>query len=137
MTAISEWRRISIVPHLALLAIGIASAVADAATSRASPDRAAVDVSEQWQKIDLQSPLRAASEVELLIQTDGPRITGLIRIPGAPASNFDTGSGKKVVDLINARDGADGYAEITAVEVLFTQTAPGQSFMVAPLGYDD
>jgi hypothetical protein len=63
MTAILEWRRISIVHHLALLAIGIASAVADAATSRASPDRAAVDVSEQWQKIDLQSPLAALDAV--------------------------------------------------------------------------
>jgi hypothetical protein len=28
----------------------------------------------------------------------------LIRIPGAPASNFDTGKGSTVVDLINAGD---------------------------------
>jgi hypothetical protein len=58
-------------------------------------------------------------------------MTGLIRIPGAPASNFDTGDGKTVVDLINAGDEAGGYAAITAVELLFTQAAPGQPFLVA------
>jgi hypothetical protein len=43
---------------------------------------------------------------------------GLIRIPGAPASNFDTGNGKTVVDPINVADRAGGYAEVTTVEVL-------------------
>lgn len=54
---------------------------------------------------------------------------GLIRIPGAPASNFDTGKGLTVVDLINAGD-QKGDAEIVAVEILFTQTMPGQSYQV-------
>ncbi|MFB6418982.1 hypothetical protein [Bradyrhizobium tunisiense] len=49
---------------------------------------------------------------------------GLIRIPGAPASNFDTGQGLTVVDLINVGNDAKGYAEIFAVEIVFTQAAP-------------
>jgi hypothetical protein len=54
-------------------------------------------------------------------------MTGLIRILGAPASNFDTGNGKAVVDLINFGDKIGGYAEITAVEVLFTKVVPVHS----------
>lgn len=97
----------------------------------------AVESLEQWQRIALQSPPRAASQVTILIQTEGPRMTGLIRVPGGPASNFDTGDGKTVVDLINARDEAGGYAEISTVEVRFSQAAPGQPFLVAPIGYED
>ena len=63
-------------------------------------------------------------------------MTGLIRIPGAPASNFDTGTGKTVVDLINARHGAEGYAEIATFDVLFVKAMPGQQFFVAPIGYE-
>jgi hypothetical protein len=37
-----------------------------------------------------------------------------------------------VVDLINARDRAGGYVEITTVEVLFTQAAPRQPFLTLP-----
>jgi len=55
---------------------------------------------------------------------------GFIRIPGAPASNFDTGSGLTVVDLINVGDDNKGYAEIVALEILFTQTMPGQFYEV-------
>jgi hypothetical protein len=55
---------------------------------------------------------------------------GLIWIPGAPASNFDTGKGLTVVDLINVGDDASGYAEIVALEILFIQTTPSQSFSV-------
>jgi hypothetical protein len=62
-------------------------------------------------------------------------MTGLIRIPGAPASNFDTGNGKAVVVLINVSDGVKGYAEITTLEVRFTQAIAGQQFFVAPIGY--
>ena len=74
--------------------------------------------------------------VEVLIETNGPPMSGVIRIPGSPASNFDTGRGKTVVDLINAS--ANGAApQITSVEVRFTRTMPGQSFLVIPLGYKD
>lgn len=55
---------------------------------------------------------------------------GLIRIPGAPASNFDTGKGSTVVDLINVGDERNGYAEIVDLEILFTQTTLGQSYRV-------
>lgn len=55
---------------------------------------------------------------------------GLIRIPGAPASNFDTGSGLTVVDLINVGNDSRGYADIVALEILFTQTMPRQFYEV-------
>jgi hypothetical protein len=55
---------------------------------------------------------------------------GLIRVPGAPASNFDTGKGLTVVDLINVGDDTNGYAEIVALEIVFTQAAPGQYYQV-------
>ncbi|MCP3411525.1 hypothetical protein [Bradyrhizobium sp. CCGB01] len=55
---------------------------------------------------------------------------GLIRIPGAPASNFDTGKGLTVVELINVGDEDKGYPEIVALEILFTQTTLGQSYQV-------
>ncbi|WP_158670516.1 hypothetical protein [Bradyrhizobium guangdongense] len=55
---------------------------------------------------------------------------GLIRIPGAPPSNFDTGRGLTVVDLINVGDEANGYAEIVALEIVFTQAMPGQYYQV-------
>jgi hypothetical protein len=64
-------------------------------------------------------------------------MTGLIRVPGAPASNFDTENGKTVVDLINVRNAAKGYAEIAELELLFTLTAPGQTFLVIPIGYEE
>src|SRR5690242_12295943 len=67
----------------------------------------------EWQRIELQSPSRNASSVELLIQTAGPSMTGLIRIPGLPPSNFDTGYGKTVVDLINAGVGSEANSQIT------------------------
>jgi hypothetical protein len=127
-----------VLPCLSLLLGGIvASAVADAATPSASVGGSAVETSEQWQTVELQSSPRGAAQVEVLIQTDGPRMTGLIRIPGAPASNFDTGIGKTVVDLVNVGDETAGYAEITTVEVQFTQAASGQPFLGAPVGYED
>ncbi|SEN82205.1 hypothetical protein [Bradyrhizobium sp. OK095] len=62
---------------------------------------------------------------------------GLIRIPGAPASNFDTGKGLTVVDLINVGDEAKGYAEIVALEIVLTQTAPGQYYQVFAVDHID
>jgi hypothetical protein len=55
---------------------------------------------------------------------------GLVRIPGGLASNFDTDQGTAVVDLINPGDEDRGYAEIVALEIVFTQTTPGQLFSV-------
>jgi len=91
---------------------------------------------DQWQRIDFRSaPLsvRKAGEIRVAIQTRGPSMLGLIRIPGSTASNFDTGRGHTVVDLINIGDGAKGYVEIVALEVLFTQSAPDQPFEVIAL----
>ncbi|MBH5373506.1 hypothetical protein [Bradyrhizobium glycinis] len=60
---------------------------------------------------------------------------GLIRIPGAPASNFDTGKGLTLVELINVGDEAKGYAEIVALEIVFTQTSPDQYYRVFAVDY--
>ena len=40
-----------------------------------------------------------------------------------------------VVDLINVGDEARGYAEIVALEVLFTESMPGQSFWILTVDY--
>lgn len=88
---------------------------------------------DQWQRIDFRSEqleVRTAPEIKVAIQTRGPSMQGLIRIPGAPASNFDTGRGLTMVDLINAGDGMGGNSEIVALEILFTQTTRGQFFQV-------
>ncbi|MDA9450769.1 MULTISPECIES: hypothetical protein [unclassified Bradyrhizobium] len=50
----------------------------------------------QWQRIDFpysQPSRRNAPQIKIAIRTKGPSMQGLIRIPGAPASNFDTGKG--------------------------------------------
>jgi hypothetical protein len=60
-------------------------------------------------------------------------MTGLIRLPGVYASNFDTGKGTTVVDLINAGDELKGYREVVALEILFTERMPGQSFRLVAL----
>lgn len=78
-----------------------------------------------WRRIDFRSsglPRRKAAKIKVAIQTKGPSMQGLIRIPGAPLSNFDTGSGLTVVDLINAGNDAKSYAEIVALEMMFTRT---------------
>jgi hypothetical protein len=62
---------------------------------------------------------------------------GLIRIPGAPASNFDTGKGLTVFDLINAGDETRGYSEIVALEIFLTQRDLGQSYNVYVVDYGD
>lgn len=95
---------------------------------------------EKWQWIDFRSSglsQRKTAQIKVAIQTKGPSMQGLIRIPGAPASNFDTGKGLTVVDLINAGDEAKGYREIVALEILFTQTGCGQSYQVFAVDYGD
>lgn len=107
-----------------------------------SPDVAAIDPAtgpryvghasadfDQWQRIDFRSErlaVRTAPQIKVAIQTRGPAMHGLIRIPGAPASNFDTGKWLTVVDLINVGDEIEGYSEIVALEIVLTQTTPGQ-----------
>ncbi|WP_256807508.1 hypothetical protein [Bradyrhizobium sp. Bra64] len=93
---------------------------------------AAVEI-EQWQRIDFRSgraPFRRAGQIKVAISTKGPSLQGLIRIPGALASNFDTGNGMTVVDLTNAGDDNSGYADIVALEIFLTQTMPGQFYEV-------
>lgn len=88
---------------------------------------------DQWERVPLRSEQRfshRASQIKVAIQTRGPSMQGLIRIPGAPASNFDTGPGMTVVDLINVGDETRGYTNIIALEILFTQRALGQSYQV-------
>jgi hypothetical protein len=95
---------------------------------------------DNWQRIHFQSaqfPPRAASQIKIAIQTSGPRMLGRIRIPGAPASNFDTGNGLTVVDLINVGDKTKGFADIGALEVQFTQVNPGQRFLILTIKYED
>ncbi|MCK1285430.1 hypothetical protein IVB41_16040 [Bradyrhizobium sp. 44] len=88
---------------------------------------------DQWQRIDFRSsglPRRNAAQIKVAIRTKGLSMQGLIRIPGAPASNFDTGNGLTVVDLINVGNASRGYADIVALEILFTETMPGQFYEV-------
>jgi len=88
---------------------------------------------DQWQRIDFRSsglPRRNTAQIKVAIRTKGPSMQGLIRIPGAPASNFDTGRGLSVVDLINVGNDSGSYAEIVALEILFTQTMPEQFYEV-------
>jgi hypothetical protein len=87
--------------------------------------------------IDEGLPPHNASEIKVAIQTKGPPMQGLIRIPGGIASNFDTGKGMTVVDLINVGNNVRGYADIVALEVRFTQAAPGQTFWVLTVDYVD
>lgn len=115
-----------------------ASAAIDPIESPMHMGRASGDL-DQWQRIDFSSigvPLRKTAQIKVTISTKGPSIQGLIRIPGAPASNFDTGRGVTVVDLINARDETKGYYEIVALEVFFTQRALGQSYEIYVVDHD-
>jgi hypothetical protein len=92
---------------------------------------------DHWLRVDLRSitPPRNVSELRIAIRTNGPSIQGLVRIPGGIASNFDTGSGTTVVDLINVGGKIEGYAGIVAVEVLLKQPTPDQSFDVWVVDY--
>jgi len=88
---------------------------------------------DEWQRINLRPARnfsRRAPQIRVAIETKGPSMQGLVRIPGGLASNFDTGHGLTVVELFNPGDEARGYAEIIAIEIAFTQTIPGQVFRV-------
>jgi hypothetical protein len=92
---------------------------------------------ERWQRIDFRSnrPLQNVSQIKIAIQTKGPSLQGMIRIPGGIASNFNTGDGITVVDLINVGDETSGYADVDALEVLFTKSMPDQSFWIVTVDY--
>jgi len=62
-------------------------------------------------------------------------MAGLIRIPGGIASNFESGNGSTIIDLINRGNPRTGHAEITEVEILFTETDKDQPFEILPMGY--
>ncbi|WP_063684708.1 hypothetical protein [Bradyrhizobium stylosanthis] len=88
---------------------------------------------DQWQRVDFRASglsRQNAAQIKVVIRTKGPSMQGLIRILGAPASNFDTGKGTTIVDLINVGNNSNGYADIVALEILFTQTMPGQFYEV-------
>ncbi|MCK1651598.1 hypothetical protein IVA88_09150 [Bradyrhizobium sp. 149] len=60
----------------------------------------------------------------------GPSLEALVRLPGGLASNFETGSGTAVVDLINLGDETRGYSDIIALDIAFAQSIPGQASRV-------
>ena len=137
---ITAMRRISRFALIALLGLVTpAIAALDLMASSMHEGRASGDL-DQWQRIDFRSSgptRRKAAQIKVAIQTKGPSMQGLIRIPGAPASNFDTGKGLTVVDLINAGDEAKGYAEIVALEILFTQRMPDQFYQIFAVDHGD
>jgi hypothetical protein len=107
-----------IMSGLALLALIAPTAAVDPATG---PMYLGQATGELDQRIDFRSarpPLRSASQIKIAIQTKGPPMQGLIRIPGGIASNFNTGKGMTVVDLINVGDKTTGYGEIVALKIL-------------------
>lgn len=116
-----------------VLPLGLPPSIA-AVTPVADPaytDRASGDL-DAWQRIAFQprDTLKGAPQIKVAIETGGPNMQGLVRLPGGLASNFDTGRGRTVVDLINPGDDARGYAEIVAIEIAFTQSVRGQVFRV-------
>lgn len=142
----SRWREFFIGSSMGFVALIIGLMTLDV------PTRAAIDPAtgfmygaqaagdlDQWQRIDFRSErlsVRTAPQIKVGIQTRGPTMKGLIRIPGAPASNFDTGKGLTAVDLINAGDQIKGYREIVALEIVFTQAMPGQLYQVFSVEHD-
>jgi hypothetical protein len=117
-----------------VLQLGISPCVAaiDAMTGATYMGRTADDL-EAWQRIEFRptrASLRRAPQIKIAIETKGPSMQGLVRIPGGLASNFDTGQGLTMVDLINPGDETRGYAEIVALEIAFTQSVPGQVFRI-------
>ena len=118
----------------AILLLGVSPGIAaiDAVTVPAYMGRASGHL-DAWQRIEFRprrASLQRATQIKVAIETKGPSMQGLIRIPGGLASNFDTGRGLTVVDLINPGDEIRGYPEIVAVEIAFTQSVPGQVFRV-------
>ncbi|MBR0845052.1 hypothetical protein JQ607_33055 [Bradyrhizobium liaoningense] len=118
---------------IALLAlVAPASAAIETTANTMVATRVAGEL-DRWQRIDFSPSSRLrydAAQIKIIIRTKGPSMQGLIRIPGAPASNFDTGHTLTAIDLINIRNAGGGYAEITSLEILFTQTTRGQFYEV-------
>ncbi|MBW7965302.1 hypothetical protein [Bradyrhizobium sp. BR 10261] len=128
--------RLALIYLLALVAP--ARAAIDPVADPLDMGRASGDLN-QWRRIDFRSPGQSRgnpAQIKVAIRTRGPSMQGLIRIPGAPASNFDTGNGLTVVDLINVGNDSSGYAEISALEICITQTTHGQSFQVFAMDDD-
>ena len=74
-------RGLPLPPCWVLVASAIISSIAPKAFgAHSSFNVTAVESLEQWQRVALQSPARAGSRVTIIIQTEGPRMTGLIRI---------------------------------------------------------
>ena len=123
----------SIISNCAVLATLIAPAksAVDPMPGRTYMNHISGDL-DVWQRIAFRplATLQRAPQVKVAIATRGPSMQGLVRIPGGLASNFDTGRGLTVVDVINPGDEARGYAEIVAIEIVFTQSASGQTFRV-------
>lgn len=117
---------------VSLLGTSATVAAVDLLPGRTYADHISGDL-DAWQRIEFQprrASLQRATQIKVAIETKGPSMQGLIRIPGGLASNFDTGYGLTVVDLFNAGDETRGYPEIVAVEIAFTQSVPGQVFQV-------
>ncbi len=105
-----------------------------AATTPANYIGASIASTEHWQRVELpsgQCPSSITSQVRVVIETKGPRLSGLVKLPGSLASNFETAKGKAVVDLINVGSNKAGFAAIAAVEIDFTEMTAGQSFTVS------
>jgi hypothetical protein len=69
----------------------------------------------------------------VVIETKGPRLSGLVKLPGGIASNFETAKGKAVVDLINVGNKQTGFADVTAVEIHFTEVTAEQPFTITAI----
>jgi hypothetical protein len=51
------------------------------------------------------------------------------------ASNFDTGTGRTIVELINVGSASSGFADIKAVEIYFTEAAADQPFVITTMSH--
>lgn len=65
-----------------------------------------------------------------MIETKGPQLSGLVKLPGGITSNFETAKGNAIVDLINVGSDKTGFAAITAVEIFFKEVAAEQLFTI-------
>jgi len=137
IAVLSRSSRLVLIAVFALLAPAVAAV--DPVATPTHVGRGAAELY-QWQRVDLHAsgfPLRNRPQIKVGIRTKGPCMQGLLRIPGAPASNFNTGKGLTIVDLINVGNDSSGYADIVALELVFTQTILGQSYEVFIIGYGD
>jgi len=129
-------RKLVCLSVVSMLVLSPAIAALAPVSGRRFADQTASD-QDSWQRVDLRPARRAlqrAPQIKVAIETKGPSMQGLIRIPGGLASNFNTGRGLTVVDLINSGDETRGYAEIVAIEIAFTQATRGQVFRISAAG---